>query len=298
MTSEPLVSIALPTFNSARTIGQAIQSMRLQTYTRWELLLADGGSTDDTLKIVRAFADDRIKLLPSAGREGLSKSLNRCIDHAQGSLLARMDADDVSYPERFEKQLVFLESHPDVDLAGAQAIVFGAGGKAIGKRTAPCTHDLITRHPLHGFRMAHPTWMGRIEWFRRYRYDPDAVLSEDQELLLRAFRYSVYANLPDVLLGYREEKLNLAYIWRSRWVRLERAAKSPRDVISLPALASMAIVTGLKAGLDWIAVVSGLGHRLLRQRAGKMSESEEKEWDLVWLQTQEPKADVSAPARS
>lgn len=296
MSTEPLVSIALPALNAERTIGQAVQSIMWQTYSRWELLLADDGSTDETLRIVGSFRDARIRVLPSAGRDGLSGRLNACIDQAEGSLLARMDADDISYPARIEKQVAFLQANPKVDLTAGQAIVFGTGGRAIGKRTGPYTHELITRRPLQGFRMAHPTWMGRLEWFRRYRYDPGAIRCEDHELLFRAFRDSVYANLPDVLLGYREDGLDLSKILLSRWVWLKRAAQSRGEVASLPRLVNLAVVTGLKAVVDCVAAVSGLQHRLARQRAGKMSGKEREEWDLIWRRSQEPFADIGVPA--
>src|SRR5579863_8480529 len=131
MSAEPLVSVALPAFNAERTIGQAIRSILLQTHRNWRLLLADDGSTDNTIAIARAFADPRIEILPSTGREGLSRRLNACIDRAQGSYLARMDADDVSYPARFEKQIAFLLAQPSVDLVGSQAMVFGIEGRPV-----------------------------------------------------------------------------------------------------------------------------------------------------------------------
>jgi glycosyltransferase involved in cell wall biosynthesis len=287
MSPEPLITIALPAFNAERTIGQAIRSVLLQTYGNWELMLADDGSTDGTAGIARSFADPRIVILPSSGREGLSRRLNACIDRAKGTYLARMDADDVSYPVRFEKQIAFLKEHPSVDLVGSQAMVFGIEGRPIGKRSSPCVHELITKNPIYGFRMIHPSWMGQLTWFRKYRYEPEAVRCEDHDLLLRAFSESVYANLPDILLGYREEKLDLSKLMLSRWTQVKRMAKQYPQNIKLSGLTGLALSVGLKATLDCAAVVTGLEHRLVRQRAQRANANEIEEWRYVWSLTQE-----------
>jgi glycosyltransferase involved in cell wall biosynthesis len=286
VSTEPLVSIALPAFNADRTIGPAIRSILLQTYSNWELLLADDGPTGNTLRIARTFADSRIVILPSRGKQGLSRRLNECIDRAQGTYFARMDADDIAYPERFRKQIAFLQANPSVDLVGSQTMVFGEGGRAIGRRSGPCVHELITKNPIHGFRMFHPTWLGKLAWFRKYRYEPEPC--EDQDMLFRAFPDSVYANIPDILLGYREESLDLSKTLLSRWTWVKRTARRQPLINNFPALASVAVAMGLKASMDCIAVATGLDHRLFRHRAWRASEKEMEDWKLVWSLTQDP----------
>lgn len=280
MSYGPLISVALPAFNAEKTIAQAIRSVLLQTYQNWELLLADDSSSDATAHIARTYSDPRIVILPSEGKVGLSRRLNACIDAARGDYLARMDSDDICYPARFEKQIQFLQAHPAIDLVGCQALVFREAGQPIGKRTAPCQHEQIARHPAHGLRILHPAWMGRLSWFRKNRYDPSAVRCEDQDLLFRALPDSSYANLPDILLGYREDSIEMSRLLPSRWNWVRRtAARRPINILNL---ASVATVTALKTGLDFAASVSGLHHRLTPQRAQPASLQEINEWNTVW----------------
>jgi hypothetical protein len=121
-----------------------------------------------------------------------------------------MDADDVCFPERFARQLLFLESQPQIDLVGARAVVFSESDEVMGLLPFREHHDAICARPFIGFYLAHPTWFGRSDWFRRHLYGvPEAIRAEDQELLLRAMGTSRYAALPDVLLGYRAHTVTL-----------------------------------------------------------------------------------------
>ena len=149
--SEPLVSIAMPFYNAERTIGASIRSILPQSHSNWELLLCDDGSKDASRELARAFDDPRIVVWGDHQRLQLGARLNECIDRARGEYIARMDADDIAYPRRLEKQLSFLEDHPDVDLTGGCAVVFADGGAPLGKRNYPAAHTDIARRPLHWF---------------------------------------------------------------------------------------------------------------------------------------------------
>jgi hypothetical protein len=121
-----------------------------------------------------------------------------------------MDGDDICYPRRLETQLAFLRENPDVDVVGAGSMVFMSDGTARGPRSRPGGHEELTANPLlKGIPLAHPTWMGRRSWFLRFPYDSRARGCEDWEVLLRAHTSSRYASLPDVLLGYREDRIKL-----------------------------------------------------------------------------------------
>jgi len=278
-----LVSVAMPFCNAAKTIGLSIRSILAQAYPNWELLLCDDGSRDGSADIARSFNDERLVVWSDGERKTLAPRLNECIERARGEYLARMDADDVAYPTRFEKQRRFLESHPEVDLAGAGAVVFGRNGRLIGKRTGPQTHQEIVRKLRFGSSpLMHPTFFGRVSWFRRFGYAGSALRCEDHDLLFRAASTSVYANLPDMLLGYREENLDLTRIDASRrnWLRRRlEAADTPRDFMEVGLLACTTVA---KMSLDRIAVWSGLNHKLLRHRALPVQPREREEWEEVW----------------
>src|ERR1039457_6380295 len=152
--STPLVSIAMPFYNAERTIGASIRSMLLQTYPNWELLLCDDGSTDASRELARAFHDPRIVVCGDQRRLQLGARLNECIERARGEYVARMDADDIAYPRRLEKQLRFLADHPEVDLTGGWAVLFADAGAPVGKAADPAAHVLVQALPLA--RRRHP----------------------------------------------------------------------------------------------------------------------------------------------
>ena len=203
-TLSPLITIALPVLNGGQYLALAIKSIQLQTYTNWELLIIDDGSTDFSLDKNLYSNDERIKVIIDGKNMGISARLNQAIDSARGIYFARMDHDDICHPERFAHQILFMEANPDIDLLSTAAVTINELDHVVGILPAKSGHDNITKYPWNGFYMAHPTWLGRVEWFRKYRYtDPGPFCCEDQELLLRAFKNSSYECLPDKLLAYR-----------------------------------------------------------------------------------------------
>src|ERR1700733_14082702 len=117
--TNPIITIAMPFYNSAATLELAIRSLLNQSYGNFELLLCDDGSDDQGFAIARSFDDPRLICWSDGRRLRLAARLNECIDRARGLYLARMDADDIAYPDRLARQLAFLGSHPDVDLCSA-----------------------------------------------------------------------------------------------------------------------------------------------------------------------------------
>lgn len=200
----PLVSIALPVFNGGRDILPAVQSIVSQSFADWELILIDDGSTDGTLVRLRTLADPRIRVVADGANRGLAARLNEAIQLARGAYFARMDHDDFAHPHRLQLQVDYLQSHADVDLLATRCFSMSEDERIIGEVPFAATHAEICRRPWLGFYMAHPTWMGRTEWFRKHRYaEPSPYCCEDQELLLRAFDSSRYHALSAPLLAYR-----------------------------------------------------------------------------------------------
>jgi len=279
--SPPLISIGMPVCNCQDTLYLAIRSIILQRYEHWELILIDDGSSDETKLVAGSFSDDRIRILSDGKTLGLSKRLNEAIQLGQGKYFARMDGDDVAYPERLERQVAFMEQHPETDLLGAWAVVFKGGGLPVGKRRGPETHASICKHPFAGFPICHPTYMGRLEWFRQYYYREEAVRWEDQELLLRSYRYSRFANIPEVLLGYREERIDLKKILMARRFRINLLQQEYYR--NRPCLTVTGVLKELLFGmLDYIAVKSGLNYSLLRHRARPITIAERRKWEWLW----------------
>ncbi len=282
-----LVTIAMSVRNCETTVAAAVRSVLNQTFQDWELLLFDDGSTDGTLAAVARFQDSRIKVLHDNHSKGLPARLNEAIELAAGEFIARMDGDDVCYPRRLELQLAYLRSHPEVDLVGGGVLVFERAGMVLGKRIPPENHQEICRKPYAGFPLAHPTWFGKTAWFRRHGYREIAVRCEDQDLLLRAFRTSRFANLPLIVLGYREQ-LDLSKILRSRWffarmVLLEYACNK-----QLATGLRGVLEQNLKSIIDIVAVASGLKFHLLRHRAKPATSEAVLQWQQVWRTANTP----------
>ena len=198
----PPVTIALPFFNASATLYAAIASILAQRWTDWELLLLDDGSTDGSLSLAAGVNDRRIRLYSDGTNRGLSYRLNQSAVLASGKYLARMDADDLMHPDRLSRQLAYLESHREVDVVGTSAYVLDRSGNLIGRRDGPV--DIRPAAVLARGLFIHPTVMGRVNWFRRNRYDERYVRAEDHDLWCRTCRWSCFAHLSEMLYFYRE----------------------------------------------------------------------------------------------
>lgn len=274
----PLVSIAMPFYNAERTMAASVRSIIQQSFPRWELLLCDDGSTDASRVLAMSFRDPRIVVWGDRSRRQLGARLNECIERASGEYIARMDADDIAYPSRLEKQLRFLEAHPEVDLAGGWAVLFADTGVPVGKRADPASHREITRWPLYSFKLIHPTFMGKTTWFRQYRYRVDAIRCEDHDLLYRAMTESRFANLPEIVLGYRQGSIDLRKRLRSRRMWCRCAGR----YLSGAGRVRVAAVELLKGCRDAVAVAAHADAAWLRSRSLQLTEQELREWQQVW----------------
>lgn len=280
--SEPLVSVGLQFYNNETTLHLAIQSILSQSYENLELLLHNDGSQDRSLEIAASFRDPRIRLFSSDANLKRPTRLNESLQLARGKYYAVMDGDDISYPQRLARQVEYLEENPTIDLLGTGMMVIDSRGNPVGKRQLPQTDDAIRRRPWTGLPMAQPTFMGKTEWFRKHWYNERAVRVEDQDLLLRAYLTSQFANLPDLLVGYRTVRLQISKIVAGRYALCRSLSRQfyrqRRADLIVRALAGQ----GLKAVVDVLAISTGLNYRILRHRARPITQEERREWQRVW----------------
>ena len=205
----PKLSIILPSYNPGDTLFYAINSILNQTFVDYELIVLDDGSTDDSLKIAMSFNDPRIKIYSDGMNRGLSYRLNQGVSLSQANYIARMDADDICFPERLELQFDYLSNHPEVDLVSSKAVVFNNAYSLCKILPYRQYHRDIVRSPWKTILMPHPTWMGKASWFKKNVYkDPEVLRAEDQELLLRTYPDSIFYSLPYVLLAYRQAEID------------------------------------------------------------------------------------------
>ena len=206
--STSLISIGIPFYNAQQYLGYAIESVLSQTYEKWELVLVDDGSSDNSLAIANMYAENnsRIRVISDGRNKKLPYRLNQLIEESTGDLIARMDADDIMHPERLEKQLSFLETNKRYDLVSTGLVSIDNNNTIKGYRRVESLYDdfsmLKTSYPI-----VHPSVMARRSWFERNKYSEKYPRAEDFELWTRAISNNDFkmAVLPDLLLYYREE---------------------------------------------------------------------------------------------
>ncbi len=146
------VSVLMGIYNCETTLEEAVRSIQDQSYTDWELILCDDGSSDGTYEVARRIAqeDDRVILLQNTQNEGLNKTLNKCLAHAKGEYVARMDGDDTCMPHRFARQVEFLESQKEYDIVSTPMTLFDEHGDwgETGVVEYPSAQDLIAGSPI------------------------------------------------------------------------------------------------------------------------------------------------------
>jgi glycosyltransferase involved in cell wall biosynthesis len=277
----PQISIGMPVFNCERTLGHAIRSIQHQTYPDWELLIIDDGSNDRTVEIANGFRDSRLRVFERDSNLGLPQRLNECIGLARGQYFARMDGDDVSYPNRLSQQLRFLERNPDVDLVGGSISIFSGAGRLRGWRPARLSHDQICGTPISRMGLAHVTWLGRRRWFLENPYHPERTAAQDRDLLIRTHRRSRFAAIPDVVVGVREEKFSVKKQFNGRSQLTTSLLADGLANSDWRSIAAAAFEVA-KFGLDLFAITSGLGYRVLRHRARPLDPTLVEDWVNTW----------------
>lgn len=280
--ADPIVSVIMSMHNAAATVGHAVRSLQWQTLREWELILIDDGSRDASAEVVARMRDPRIRILSDGQRRGLAARLNQAVDLARGDFIARMDADDVCYPERLAKQVSFLKTNPGIDLVGCGAAVFVGNGTLVGLLLVPTRHQDIVANPDRGFPLPHPTWCGRAAWFRRHRYDGSLARAQDQDLLLRCHSQSSLAALPEILLGYRQQRLELSKMLKGRSVYVRALWKHGRLQWSLTTVLGGIVVQVVKGAVDTALLGLGFGAFAQRLRLEKVPEEVQARWAQIW----------------
>lgn len=279
----PLVTVAMSAYNASGTIGLALRSILAQTYQNWELIVVDDGSTDRTAESLLHVKDSRIRFIQEpSGNRGLAERLNQCVRLARGQYVARMDADDVAYPQRLERQVQFLETHRDIDLLGTGAVIFKGKGEIIGRYPTACSHEAICRRPWWGFPLAHPTWMGKRDWFLSHPYSAEAARCEDQALLLQSFSHSRFAALEEVLLGYRVNEIEAGKLGRGRLNYCRRLVERVHDSSSLRWAMMGVVVHSAALARDLALQLARTVGSGSRRSWSSVGQAEREQWQAVW----------------
>ena len=267
--------------NSASTVGTAVRSVLMQTLRDWEMIVIDDGSSDPSGDIVEGFHDGRIRLIRESRSAGLAARLNQAVSVARGEFIARMDADDICFPERLARQVARLREEPQLDLLACGAVIFAADGRLIGEMPVGLDHRDIIARPFVGFLLPHPTWCGRANWFRNNPYNAELRYAEDQDLLLRSFRHSRLGGLEKVLLGYRQDQLALKKLIPGRATFAKAAwRKGLATGELLPALGGIA-EHAAKGMADVATLALGLNRQMQLRRLKPVSPAVAREWQQL-----------------
>lgn len=210
--SGPRVSVLMSVYNGERYLHKAIDSVLGQTFTDFEFVILDDGSTDGTAAILDSYRDDRIVRTRNQANIGLTRSLNKGLALARGKYIARHDADDISFPTRLASQVHYLDSHPDVALVSANYERIDAAGRVLGQTSHSFRPELIPWHLLfHNCLGGHSQVMFRLDTVLDLGgYDDGYRYSQDYELWSRLARTHHIHILPQVLLKWRDHEASVS----------------------------------------------------------------------------------------
>lgn len=252
--TDPKISVILPVFNAQNYIKESIKSILNQDFKDFELIIVDDGSTDDSLSVIKSFNDSRIRLI-SRDNKGLVKSLNEAIEAAKGEYIARMDADDISMPDRLSKTLAYMQQN-SLDLCGSFITKFHSNGGGYDS----CEHEKLTKHYTkdanikvalcYSNPLSHPSIMAKASVLKQNPYPNEKA--EDLALWCALAQKGIkIANIPQSLLKYR--------------IHQEQITKSSKQAVSQSADKSckMYMQNILNAlNIDTKEPIKGLGNML------------------------------------
>jgi len=243
-----MISVVLTTFNNEKTILHSIKSILNQSYFNFELIIINDCSTDETQKIINSFNDSRIVCYENDRNIGRSRSRNKAIKIAKGKFIAIIDGDDISISNRLEIQMNYLIKNPTIDLVASNVVYFYEN-RVVGTSILKLHKSNIFNLSLRSSEMPHPTWMGRANFFKRFKYNPKMDKSEDSDLIFRARLSCKYALLKKHLVFYRiPNKVDISYKLRQVYLlflsRINQTT-SQKSYYLFPVIFAMLIISSL-----------------------------------------------------
>ena len=274
----PAVTVLMAVHNAAQFLTEAIDSVLRQTFEDFEFLVVDDGSTDATAELLSACTDPRLRVVGLARNGGLAAALNIGVANARSELLARMDGDDISEPQRLERQVTFMREHPEVLLLGTGFVRMDAVGRPVERVQYPTDDAVLQERLLTGNQFCHPSVMMRTPVVRLlggYRALAGGA-AQDYDLWLRIAERGRVANLPEMLVKYRmhESQTSVSKLVRQRQaahlyktLALQRRAGLDEDIDAAQRASEPdqpAVVQALRADYQrWALRFAATGRRTL-----------------------------------
>lgn len=201
----PLVSVAINAYNAEAHLPECLDSVLAQTFGDFEVIVIDDASTDATGRIAEDYArrDPRVRVSHNERNLGIPATINRALELSRGEFIAKLDADDVSMPQRFERQVTYLRAHPEVVMVGSWWAWIDADGRELGAQQPRPSNHRLAQHMLRRCALVHTGVMVRGDLLRRIKYREFFRSSEDYDLFLRLCEHGEIAMLPEVLVKQR-----------------------------------------------------------------------------------------------
>lgn len=211
--TEPVVSVVMPVYNSEKYIDEAVNSILNQTFSNFELIIVNDSSTDSSWEKVLKYQDPRIVLLQNEKNVGFIRSYYKGLSAARGQFVAHMDSDDISFLDRLQVQLEYLESHREVSVVGTRIQYIDENGSISNKIWSPPSNPMVVKWTLFfEDSIADPTTMIRRNAIDEIRHNlPTTNVACDYEIWLRLSKKYMIANLDEVKLYYRVHGKNYSY---------------------------------------------------------------------------------------
>lgn len=296
----PLVSILMPVYNAALYLEEAIKSVLNQSFSDFELIVLNDGSTDDSLTITQQFANNDARIIIYNGEQnmGIANVLNIGLGIARGQLIARMDSDDISLPNRFSVQVQYMMEHPDVDLCSCGMKQFGESDKLMFYDNS---NEEIKFNAMFFSPILHPTVLWRRDKMKSFSYEQEYVPAEDYRLWTKALVNNVsMVNIPDILYLYRihvtqatqqTERVNIAVEKvRTEYIKMMFPLISQQEQKLLLDIPSCNDVNVLKESLDiwkrWNDKTAFIAPDFLKEKLKRYYQArlynEMKENGIIW----------------
>lgn len=230
---QPELSVIMPIYNGDKFLTEAIESVLCQTFTNFEFIIIEDGSTDRTFQTLKKIDDERVRIIRHPKNHGLVSSLNEGVSQAKGKFIARMDADDISLPNRFKIQLSYLKKYSEVGVIGCCYGIINAQKEILEIIPVPLTNLTIKLTLAFLSPFAHGSVMGRKEVFRQYSYQEKYRTVEDYALWLRLYQGTQFYNAPECLYLWRTSNQNTTSNYKQLMIRKSKALQKQYDLTFL-----------------------------------------------------------------
>ncbi len=211
MKRQPLVSVLMPVYNGEKYLAEAIESILQQTYTHFEFVIVNDGSTDTSEQIILSYNDPRIRYVQNERNLGIVRTRNKLFTLAQGEYFAIMDCDDVAHPQKLALQVSFLDQHPSYGICGTWAKMIAENGRIIGYLQPPREDNMIRVNLLFQSSFVQSTVVIRRQALGSIQYDENFPVAEDFDLWERLSYKTHMYNFSQFLLLYRSYTANISH---------------------------------------------------------------------------------------